>query len=165
MDNILKWLTSNLSHLFNTLRPRQNGRHFADDIFKCIFLNENIWILIQISLEFVPKGPINNFPALVQIMACRQPGDNPLSELMMASLLTHICVTRLQWVNNLSSSIYWSYHVFCVTCRIVWLTFYSIQISIATWLDLCPLCLNKKEWWIVQIGNQCIEPVSVLNYP
>ena len=23
----------------NTLRPRQNGRHFADNIFKCIFLN------------------------------------------------------------------------------------------------------------------------------
>ena len=29
---------------FNTLRPRQNGRHFLDDTFKCIFLNENIWI-------------------------------------------------------------------------------------------------------------------------
>ena len=33
---------------FNTLRPRQNERHFADDIFKRIFLNENIWILIKI---------------------------------------------------------------------------------------------------------------------
>ena len=53
----------------NTLRPRQNGRHFADDIFKCIFLNENVWILIRISLKLVPKGPINNIPALAQIMA------------------------------------------------------------------------------------------------
>ena len=44
----------------NTLSPRQNGRHFADDIFKCIFLNENIWIPIKISLKFIPKGPINN---------------------------------------------------------------------------------------------------------
>ena len=26
----------------NTLRPRQNGRHFADDIISCISLNENI---------------------------------------------------------------------------------------------------------------------------
>ena len=85
--------------LFNALRPRQNGRHFAEDIFKCIFRNENIWISIQISLKYVPKGPINNIPALVQIMACRRPGDRPLSELMMASLLTHICVTRPQWVN------------------------------------------------------------------
>ena len=46
----------------NTLRPRQNGRHFPHDIFKWIFLNENVWILINISLKFVPKGPINNIP-------------------------------------------------------------------------------------------------------
>ena len=38
----------------NTLRPRQNGRHFADDIFECIFLNENVCIPIKISLKFVP---------------------------------------------------------------------------------------------------------------
>ena len=42
---------------------RQNGRHFADDIFRCIFMNEKICILIKISLKFVPKGPINNNPA------------------------------------------------------------------------------------------------------
>ena len=54
----------------NTLRPRQNGRHFADDTFTRIFLNENVRISIKISLKFVPKGPINNNPALVQIMAC-----------------------------------------------------------------------------------------------
>ena len=53
----------------NTLRLRQNGRHFGGDIFKCIFFNENIWIPIRISLKFVPKGPINNIPGLVQIMA------------------------------------------------------------------------------------------------
>ena len=82
----------------NTLRPRQNGRHFPDDIFKCIFLNENVWISIKISLKFVPKGSIDNIPALVQIMAWRRPGAKPLSELMMVSLLTYICVTRPQWV-------------------------------------------------------------------
>ena len=82
---------------FNTLRPRQNGRHFADDTFKRIFLNENVEISIQISLKFVPKGPINNNPALVQIMAWRRSGDKPLSEQMMVSLPTHICFTRPQW--------------------------------------------------------------------
>ena len=41
---------------FNTLRPRQHGRHFPDDIFKYIFLNDNASIFIKISLEFVPKG-------------------------------------------------------------------------------------------------------------
>ena len=87
------WISS-----FNTLRPRQNGRHFADDIFKCIFLNGNVRISIKFSLKFVPKDPINSIPALVQIMAWRRPGDKPLSEPMMVSLLTHICVTRPQWV-------------------------------------------------------------------
>ena len=86
----------------NSLRPRPNRRHFADDIFKCIFENENEWISIKISLKFVPKGPIYNNPALVQIMAWRRPGDKPLSEPMMVSLLTHICVTRPQWVNSLA---------------------------------------------------------------
>ena len=83
----------------NTLGPRQNGHHLPDDIFKCIFLNENVWIFIKISLNFVPKGPIRNIPALVQIMAWCRPGDKPLSESMMVTLFTHICVTRPQWVN------------------------------------------------------------------
>ena len=84
-----------------TLRARQNGRHFPDNIFKCIFLNENVWISFKIPLKFVLKGPINNIPALVQIMAWRRPGDKPLSGPMMVSLLTHICVTQPHWVNSL----------------------------------------------------------------
>ena len=80
----------------NTLRPRQNGRRFADDTFKRIFLNENVRISSKISLKFVPKGLIDNNPALVQIMAWRRPGDKPLSEPMMVILFTHICVIRPQ---------------------------------------------------------------------
>ena len=87
--------------VLNTLRPRQNGRHFADDTFKRIFMNENVRISINISLKFVPNGLINNIPALVQIMAWRRPGDKPLSEPIMVNLLTHICITRPQWVNRL----------------------------------------------------------------
>ena len=49
----------------NTLRPRQNGRHFPKDIFKCIFFNKNVLISIKISLKFVPKILIENIPALV----------------------------------------------------------------------------------------------------
>ena len=71
------------TQLYFILGPWQNGCHFSDNIFKSIYLNENVWILIKISLTFVPKGPIYNIPALVQIMAwCR-------------------CVTRPQWVNSL----------------------------------------------------------------
>ena len=82
----------------NTLRSRQDGRHFADDIFKCIFLNKNVWIPIKISMKFVPKGPINNIPTMVQIMAWRRPGNKPLSEPMVVCLPTHICVAWPQWV-------------------------------------------------------------------
>ena len=89
-----------LQGYFNSLRPRQKGRHFADDTFRRIFLNENLWTLLKNSLKIVPKVRINNSPALVQIMAWRRPGDKPLSEPMMISLPTHICVTRPQWVNG-----------------------------------------------------------------
>ena len=70
--------------VINTLRVKQNGHHFADDIFKSIFLNENVEFSIKISLKFVPKDPINNIPALVQIMAWGRSGNKPLSEPMMA---------------------------------------------------------------------------------
>ena len=82
----------------NTLRPRHNGRQFPSDILKYMFLNESVWI--SISLIFVPKGPINSIPALVQIMAWRRPGDKPLSEPMMVSVLTHKCVTQPQCVKR-----------------------------------------------------------------
>ena len=80
------------------LRLRRNGRHFADGIFKCIFMNENVSIANKISLKFVPTGPINNIPALVQIMTWRRLGNKPLQEPMMVNLQTHICVTPAQWV-------------------------------------------------------------------
>ena len=51
---------------------------FPNDIFKCIFLNGNVWISIKISMKFVRHGPINNIPALVQIMAWRHPADKPI---------------------------------------------------------------------------------------
>ena len=55
--------------------PGQNGRHFADDIFRCISVNEKYCFLIKISLKYVLKGPIDNDPALVKKIA-----DKPLSE-------------------------------------------------------------------------------------
>ena len=82
----------------NTLRPRQNGRHFGDDSFKRIFVNENVRISLWISLKCVPKSPINNIPTLVQVIIWRRSGDKPLPEPMMVTLLTRICVTRPQWV-------------------------------------------------------------------
>ena len=60
--NIQLIILSEVAKAF-TLRPRQNGRYFPEDIFKCIFLNENVWISIKLSLKIVHKGPINNIPA------------------------------------------------------------------------------------------------------
>ena len=97
-DSLQSYGDSIASTIINTLRPRQNGRHFTDDTFNRILWIKMFRILIKFSLMFVPKGPINNIPALVQIMAWRHPGDKPLSEPVMVSLLTHICVTRPQWV-------------------------------------------------------------------
>ena len=97
----LLWVRANWNEIsLNSLRPRQNGRHFADDTFKRFFQSENVWISIKIPLKFVPKAPINNIPSLVQIMAWRRPGDKPLYEPMMVNLLTHICVTQPQWVKT-----------------------------------------------------------------
>ena len=78
-----------------TKRTPFRRRHFQMN-----FLEWKWWIPIKISLKSVPQGPINNIPALVQMMAWRPTGDKPLSGLMMVRLLTHICVTRPQWVKR-----------------------------------------------------------------
>ena len=128
----------------STLRPRQNGPHFAEDMFKCIFLNENVWILIEISLKFVSKGSINNNPALFQIMAWRHLGNKPLSKAMMVSSLTHICVTWPQWVNMLN----------CVIDNKKY-----IPIWLISWVWLDPSRWNSyllKRMWVIIETLTCI---------
>ena len=72
--------------LVNSSPPGQNGRHLADDIFRRIFLNEKFSLLFRISLKFLHKGPIDNKWALVQVMAWRRTGDEPLSAPMLTQL-------------------------------------------------------------------------------
>ena len=67
---------SKQSITLNSAIPKQNGRHFPDDNFKCIICDKNKQIVIAISLKFVPKGPINDIPALVQIMAWHRLGTS-----------------------------------------------------------------------------------------
>ena len=85
LSNLEKWKVI-YSQLLSQWHCQLIFTHFPDDIFKCIFLNENVWISIKISLKVVPKVQINNIPTLVQIMAWCRPGDKPLSEPMMVSL-------------------------------------------------------------------------------
>ena len=55
--------------MINILKLRYDGQHFADNIFKLNFFNENRCILIQIELKYVPKGPTYSKTALVQCQA------------------------------------------------------------------------------------------------
>ena len=149
-------------HNFNSLKPRQNCRHFAHGIFKCIFLNENVWILIKISLKYVPKGAINNTQALVQIMAWRWPGNKPLSEPMMVNLPTHICVTRPQWfkITTISPRGQWVNSPCCVACYYFhWLTVpfldvpdWYFYVSPTNQYNLLPLacCLNSNQLFVIK---------------
>ena len=83
----------------------QNGPHFADDIFRCIFVNENFCILIKISLKFVPRGPIDNNQAFVKIMAWRRISDKPSFEPMLTgftdSYIRHL--EEMSWIWKPSS--------------------------------------------------------------
>ena len=99
-----------ISYSINTLRMRQSDRHFPD-IFRRIFVNENIQISIDIPLNVVPYGPIDYDTALVQIMAWRWAGDKPLSEAMKPCSLTNIM--------NLSASIF--------KCEINFLSLYRVK--------------------------------------
>ena len=85
----------------NTLRPRQNGCHFADDIFNCIFLKENIWIPIKISLKFVPTGSVNNITVMVHIMAWCWPGRQAIiwtnDDYFTDGYMHHSCLNELKY--------------------------------------------------------------------
>ena len=104
--------------------PLTHWGHLPDDIFKCISLNENVWILIEISLKFVRKSTFNNIPALVPIMALSGP--------MMVILLMHICVIRPQWVDT--DILFWiSYCPLQMNLQYSYLLcIYKIQFNFAT---------------------------------
>ena len=139
--------------IVNTMRPRQDGCHFADDIFKRIFLNENVWIPIKISLKFVPKSPINNIPALVHIMAWRRLGDKPLYETMLVSLLTHICVTRPQWVKRKNRRHHWMNLHNIVLCFIRILNYDNLISSKANSSDA-----REGIFWLIQSISCLVMP-------
>ena len=114
------------------------------------FVNENVRILIKFSLKFVPKGPITNFRALVQTMAWRRPGDKPLSEPVMVSLLTHICVTRPQWVKGYSYDnihIDMKFHI----QTLLW-TFFSERINSPGPYFIC--LVHVRDFWTLFHGHQ-----------
>ena len=91
------FIAINLNPVFLTHWSRDKMDAISQTTFSSAFSwKKNVWFPIKISQKFVPKGPINNISALVQIMAWHRPGEKLLSEPLMVSLLTHLCVTRPQ---------------------------------------------------------------------
>ena len=90
----LNWNVCHLQSSLFTLKPRQKPRHLADDILKCVFLNESTLILIGISLKFLSGGSISIKPVLLQIMTTIHYMNKS-----GPSLLMHICVTQPQCAN------------------------------------------------------------------
>ena len=87
-----------------TSRSRQYGRHSGDGHFKCIFLDESIWISIHISLKFVPNGWINNTPALIQIIDWWRLGDKPLNPPCVNSLWPNDGIWRREYGSILAQA-------------------------------------------------------------
>ena len=84
VDVISSWFKKIFVNI-NTLRPTQNDRCFADEVLEYNLLKGHVWISPKISLKFVPKGQMNNIPALVHVMPWHQSGDRPLYEPVMVN--------------------------------------------------------------------------------
>ena len=102
------WFTNSPCVRFIILRLRQNGRHFADNIFESFFLNQNYCIFIKISLKYVPEGSVNNMSSFAQVMAWHCLGYKPLPELKMnkfidtyashSLIVSYRCPVSLMWL-------------------------------------------------------------------
>ena len=130
---------SPFSHFFNTLRPRHNGRHFTDDMLKCISLNENFWILNKISPKQVPWCVMDNMAALVQIMAWRRTGDKSWSEAML------VCCT------------YWRIHMsLCPNDLMIMSFHHGNPFSIRSTKKSYIFTQSGKEWILNHILHSCL---------
>ena len=112
------------------------GRDKMAAVSQTTLSNAFSWMkMLEFRLRF-PKGPINNIPALVQIMAWRRSGDKPLFEPMMVSLLTHICVTRPQRVNVTT--------LYVELLQIVWVQLCTRHQS----SFVCIICAQTFSWFL-----------------
>ena len=131
--------------MLNTLRQRQNGCHLADTTFKCIFLNENFSIFIKISLTVVSKGPINNIPALIQIMAWRRQvasyyliqwrlGCQRIYTSLSLNELKWACQRTADWTEQQQQQQHWSWSIvfflFCDEIHGPFLPVHSLQVHL-----------------------------------
>ena len=144
--------------VFNTLRPRQNGWHFPDAIVKCIFVNKNVWIYIKISLKFVPKGPIDNIPSLVQVMAWHRSGDKT-SNYLNQQWLVHWRISASPDPNELTQT-FWPIpgcHIAFASKRIhdVYLVGFDSRVILQPWVAIDTLLI--KSTVKIQLTSHAIK--------
>ena len=138
------------------------GQDKMDAIFQKTFSNgfswiKNVWISIKIWFKFVPRGPVSNIPALVQIMAWHRPSDNPLSESMGVSLMTYIGVNRPRQVKQIILP--WCYETTSrnnVTKRFTGnLLFVHLSniwfMKLASWVHMRTIIPFKEGCWVSDI--------------
>ena len=90
------------------LRPRHNGRHFADDIFKCNFLNEYIYkFRLTFDWSFFLGFKLTIFKHWFRKWLGAGHATSLYLSQWWSRLLTHICVTWPQWVK---------YQYYCKYC-------------------------------------------------
>ena len=130
----------------NSLRQRQKGHHFAD-IFKSVFLNENVWISLEISLKFVLQAWINNIPALVGIMAWHWPG---LKHYLNQCWLVYRCIYVSLGLNELT---HWPQR----DATVIWNLQFQTPIKdryLEHFLWYCPqVNATRPHWWVVNTGS------------
>ena len=151
------------SYNVDTLRPRQDGRHFADDIFTCIFFNENCCILIKFSLKYVRKGPIDNNRALVQIwLGADQATSHYLNQLWLVYRRTYASLG----LNELKPSI----AGISTSAAIVGTTIlapshqYSVTAThVKTGYYGCPIFRWVAVTWLKWVGTSFIAPGMTFN--
>ena len=99
-------------------------------------------------------------------MAWRRPGDKPLSEPMMVSLLKHICVSWPQWVSTVELLVIWDammVYAYLVNIESFWYIVWAITFSVnrlasgwrqaITWTDPDSQSIGpqKQTWWNLEV--------------
>ena len=138
----------------------QNGRHFADDIFKSFFVNKEYLNLTLISLKFVPKGPIDNKSTLDQVMAWCRTGDKPLPEPILPYSMMHICGTRGSCVNV---TFFDSHNKLTVTWHAIILMYITSTYSDIMTKMAIPLCSDENFTIILLNSNIDFRGISIIS--
>ena len=150
-----------------TLWSRDKMAAIFETNFLCIFLNENIWSLLDLLVKFVPNGPVNNIPSLVQIMDGCRPGDKQLLEPMMVCFLTYICVTRPRWVkhnysNKLLRTVQVSFIKSLKLSKIVVIGWYMAMPKQNTWVIMYPPVVTHHWLKIILLKWRTTLKMSLL---